>query len=98
MRRYMVAVDLPHPMPTDFILTIPLQRKWVDRMLGKGELVQYILNEDRTHLWMVLLAEDDEQLHSLLRRMPIAHFCEYQAHALFLHQQAMDVLPPVMEN
>jgi len=98
MTRYLIEMDFPEHKSTDFILRIPEQRARVEQMIKQGERQDYILNEARTKLWIVVDAENEPTAREKVGLLPLTAFSTCRVHSLLFHHSAQAMLPPVMLN
>lgn len=98
MQQYMVTIKLPSELSQDFIRLIPQQRDQVNRLMDKGKLIQYTLAEDRSMLWMVVVAEDEEAVGDLLSTFPLAPYFNATIHPLMFHNSISSDLPKLIMN
>jgi len=69
----------------------------VEKLFTAGKLTMYSLAIDRSKLWALFLAESESQLISLIDRLPLSSYMDYNYHELMFHQSAQ-LLPALSLN
>ena len=95
--QYMVVFEVPYPITEQIISLIPDQREQVENLFTAGKLTMYSLAIDRSKLWALFLAESESQLISLIDRLPLSSYMDYNYHELMFHQSAQ-LLPALSLN
>ncbi len=68
---YMVEFDLPEVLNPKFLSKIPQQRNKIDELMALGKVRSYSLSEDRSRLWMIVVAETEDDVLEILKEMPL---------------------------
>lgn len=84
-RLYMVEFDIPETNQEDWYELIPLQRSKVSAYLTTGIILNYVLNADRTKLWVVFVAENENSLQHLVESLPLTGYFYYNYHELMMY-------------
>jgi muconolactone delta-isomerase len=92
MNQYMIEVSLPPDFTMEMMLLVPQQRAMVIRMMKKGILLSYSLANDRSKLWMVMVAEDEEQVERYINRFPLAQYMQYDTRVLMFHNSLNEMM------
>lgn len=71
MNYYMVQFEMPDILDEKFITLIPQNRTIVNQLLAKGRLKMYSLANDRSSIWAVVVARDEDDVQSLLDQLPL---------------------------
>lgn len=95
--KYMVEITIPQPLSAELINVIPQQRKIVKSLFNSSVILSYTLNEYRTKLWMVVLADSESELINILDSLPIIQYVDYDYSRLLFHE-AVHLLPSVSLN
>jgi muconolactone delta-isomerase len=74
MNEYMVVIDFPRQIGTEFMALIPQQRARADELLNTGVITSYILSLDRSKLWVTMNAESDEDVARIVDTFPLRKF------------------------
>ena len=93
MKEFMIIVGLPDIFSPRFISLIPEQRKVVNEMMNEGVILSYALAEDRSQLWIVMLADDKEEVQKNFARFPLSRYMKPQFKELMFQQSATFILP-----
>ena len=94
----MADISLPEEFTQKFVSLIPAQRAMVNRLLEEGTIRSYSLALDRSKLWVVLLAESEDQAEELLDSFPIMEYCSYHLSELMFHDMVSHELPRISLN
>jgi muconolactone delta-isomerase len=90
MKSYMVNIGLPGDFTEEFVSLIPLQRMQVNILMQSGRLVSYAVSGDRKNLWMVVNAEDNNEVESLVTAMPLHKYMHIEElRELMFHERAV---------
>ena len=60
MAQYMIDISLPTEPDEEFFALVPHQRAHIDKLLEQGVVMGYSLSVDRSRLWIVLNARDEQ--------------------------------------
>lgn len=94
---YMVEFTVPVPFPADLYHKIPDQQEIVQNLFTDGKLVAYTLAADLTRLWAVFISSSESELITLIDKLPLSKFMEYNYHELRFHQ-SLKLLPTLSMN
>lgn len=98
MKTFMVEVGLPFSPPQEFFTLIPAQRAMVIDLLMKRKFLSYTLAADRSRVWIVMVAESEEDARSLLEKQPMDKYFRYTFTELMFHDMAGALFPSVSLN
>ncbi|NUN69532.1 MAG: hypothetical protein HUU02_07455 [Bacteroidetes bacterium] len=98
MKTYMVEVGLPFSPPQEFFALIPAQRAMVVDLLMKRKFLSYTLAADRSKVWIVMVAESEEDARLLLQKQPMDRYFRYSFTELMFHDMAGALFPSVSLN
>ena len=98
MKTFMVEVELPHHPSDEFFSLIPSQRQIVVELMSERKIISYTVSADRTKLWIVMNANNEEETRDILSRQPMDKFFTYTFFELMLHETANQVFPAVSLN
>ena len=76
MSQYMVEITLPAVMSEEFTGKIPAQRKKINELMEKGQLMSYALSDDYSRLWCVVKGESEIDVMTLISEFPLIDFME----------------------
>ena len=98
LNQYMVELQLPRVMTSEFTDLIPAQRARVNEMIHNGDIRAYSLSLDRSKLWVIMIAKDELHVSDLLSTFPVIDFCKYAVSELLFHDMATHELPRMSLN
>lgn len=82
---YMVEFELPNLLPAAFLERIPAQRSKIDELMVKGKIRSYSLSENRSKLWVIVVAKSEFEVMELLETLPLSDFMTPTITALMFH-------------
>lgn len=95
--QYMVEFKVPDPITQEIISLIPDQREVVENLFAAGKLAIYSLAEDRSMLWAIFVASSESELITLIDKLPLSSYMDYDYHHLMFHQ-SVQLLPALSLN
>jgi hypothetical protein len=98
MKTFMVEVQLPYEPSQEFFSLIPAQRAMVIDLLMKRKFLSYTLAADRSKVWIVMVAESEQDARILLGKQPMDRFFSYSFTELMFHDMAGALFPSVSLN
>lgn len=94
--QYMVEFRVPF-FTEDMLKLIPEQKEVLKALFSEDKLISYSIALDRTKVWGLFLAEDEESLEESLHRLPLTIFMEYDYKALMVHN-SVHLIPTMSLN
>lgn len=94
----MVEIELPETFTPEFFSLIPNQQATIAQQFSEGKVSSYTLNEERSKLWTMIVAKDEEGVMDVLAEWPMIHFMRPTIHGLFFHQSSQVALPSFSLN
>ena len=94
----MVTITLPAEFTGAYVALIPKQRAMIVKLLSKGKLSSFSLNNTRTTAWMVANSKNLTSLERVLERFPMHEFFTYEISELILHDTEWAGLPKMVLN
>ena len=98
MKSYMVEVPLPAEPPQEFFALIPSQRMKIAELMTKRKIISYTVSADRRKLWIVMVAESEQEARNILIEQPMDKYFRYTFHELMFHEMAGMAFPSVSLN
>jgi hypothetical protein len=86
MSYFMIEISLPETLTPDFMELIPLQRRFIDKMMKKGVIMSYSLSFDRSRLWIIVLSNSINEVKNLVGSFPIFCFIKFRINNLLFHE------------
>ena len=98
MNKFMVELDLPSPLTIDFVSQIPAQQYVVEKLMTAGVIVSYSLSLEHSKLWIIMLADSEEELLRLLDTLPLTPFMKSRWYPLAFHNIGTFRMPQMILN
>jgi muconolactone delta-isomerase len=98
MMYYMVEIALPEAPDAQFFHLIPDQKAHVDQLMEEGTIRQYALSHDRTRLWVVTLASDEQEVWEILATFPMITYMKPALTPLMFADSVASLLPSFSLN
>ena len=98
MKEYMINISFPNDWTEEFIQLIPLQRAHINKLFNTGKLLSYSLAADRSKLWVVMLAFNENELLNVISQFPLINYMELDYVELMFHNTSANMFPPLIYN
>lgn len=85
-------------MKEDFTELIPPHRTYVNFLINKDVIDQYIVSMETQRVWITLNAENKHEVEKLLKKSPLFKFWKYEIDELFVWDGQHYRLPAVQPN
>lgn len=85
-------------MRDDFTDLVPPHRTYINYLINKDIVDQYIVSMETQRVWITLNAESREEVEKLLKKSPIYVFWTYEIDELFVWDGQHYRLPTVQPN
>jgi muconolactone delta-isomerase len=96
-KKYMVEFDVYYQIDSEFESKIPDQRKAISRLFALGKLMAYSLSKERTKLWGVFIVESESELISIIEKLPLTPYMDYDYSELLFHN-GLSLIPSMSLN
>ena len=96
MKKFQVTIQFE--MDDDFMSLIPEHREYVNSLIEKGIIDQYVVSMDTQRVWITFTAEKKEEVEQYLSKSPIYKYWTYDIDELFLYDGQHYRLPAVQLN
>jgi hypothetical protein len=98
MTQYLFELELP-PFTEEMTETIPAHREYVDKLFAEGVMLSYSVSIQRSMIWCVLAAEDEQQAMEVVAAFPLhKYFTDILCHPLLIHNSSPASLPDISLN
>jgi muconolactone delta-isomerase len=97
-KSFFIEIKLLHSFSREFMELIPAQRKVVNTLMDEGKIISYSLSLDRTKLWMVADAKDENEILDVLATFPLIRFMKPEIHELAFHDNVHSGFPHLSLN
>ena len=96
MKKYQVTIQFE--MKDEFTDLIPPHRTYINFLINKDIIDQYIVSMETQRVWITLNATNREEVEKLLKKSPIHKFWTYEIDELFVWDGQHYRLPAVQPN
>lgn len=96
--KFMVEFDIPRDVGQEFFDLIPMQRLLVKQYFDQNILISYCVNQNRSKLWAIFLANSKDELEGYVEKLPLTSFMQYQCEELMFHEFSERELPYISLN
>ncbi len=96
MKKYQVTIQFK--MSDNFNELIPPHRTYINFLINKEVIDQYIVSMETQKVWITLNAESPAEVKKLLRKSPLYRFWVYEINELFIWDGQHYRLPAVQPN
>lgn len=98
MAEFMVDIDLHDANSDAFMRLIPSQRAVVNELMYEGKITSYCVSLDRSKLWMVVIARDEDQVMEYLAKFPLIQFMDCEIAPLLFSNSAQQTFSHISLN
>ncbi|MEI6881226.1 MAG: muconolactone Delta-isomerase family protein [Bacteroidota bacterium] len=97
-RLFMVELELPVVIDTDFMKMIPSHRAYISQLINEGKIQSYSINTERTLGWIIFNCKDAEAVFEIVEQFPIYKYISIQVHDLMIHDSEAFRFPKMHMN
>jgi muconolactone delta-isomerase len=98
MAAYLFELELAD-MTEDMESMIPLHREYINKLFAQGRILSYSVSANRTMVWCVINAEDEQEAMQLVLEFPLfQYFTEVTCNPLLFHNTLPATLPAISLN
>lgn len=83
MKKFQATIQFE--MDDEFMSLIPAHRTYINKLIDKGIIDQYVVSMESQQVWITFTGETKEQIESLLNESPIHKFWTYEIDELYLY-------------
>ena len=94
----MIEVNMPKDPPTEFYMLVPSQRDMVVDYMDKGIIISYGLSDDRSRLWVVVVAGNKDEVLSITDKFPMNKYMTFKVEELMFYNNSKHKLPELSLN
>ena len=98
MNQYMIDFQIDENPDERFFSLIPAQRAYINKMMEKGLIISYSLNETRTRLWCIVNAPDAKTVKRLIAAFPLIDYLHPEIIPLMFHNSIVVPIPKFSLN
>ncbi|MBN8864130.1 MAG: hypothetical protein J0H92_12215 [Sphingobacteriales bacterium] len=96
MQKYQVTIEFE--MRDDFVDLVPPHRTYINYLINKEIIDQYVVSMETHKVWITVNAENKRQVEELLRKSPLFKFWTFRIDELFVWDGQHYRLPAVQPN
>ena len=98
MNQYMISIKFPENPPAEFVSLIPSQRDLINDLMNKGFITDVSLSEDRKKLWLLVVSESEEEIHTVMKEFPLIKYMKYDIEKLLFNFSYANSFPKMSMN
>lgn len=98
MKNYMAEITLPTVYTAEFLLLIPEQIAFVNKLMSDSVITSYTLTLDRRKLWVAILGSNKEDIFTVVSKFPLFKYMDVTIHELAFHNIMGHRLPELSMN
>lgn len=82
MKKYQVTIQFE--MDDDFTSLVPSHRVYINTLIEKGIIDQYVVSMESQRIWITFTAEEKEDVDGYLTQSPLYKYWDYEIDELFV--------------
>ena len=82
MKKYQVTIQFE--MDDDFTSLVPSHRVYINTLIEKGIIDQYVVSMESQRIWITFTAEEKEDVDGYLSKSPLYRYWNYEIDELFV--------------
>ena len=98
LKHFMIEIKMPDNPPTEFYTLVAAQRDFVVELMDKGIILSYGLSDDRTSLWVVVVAGSKAEVRVITEQFPMFKFMTFNTVGLMFYNNSKHKLPELSLN
>lgn len=96
MKKYQVTIHFE--MDDEFTALVPSHRVYINTLIEKGIIDQYVVSMESQRVWITFTAEDKDEIAEYLQKSPLHKYWSYEIDELFVVDGQHYRLPAVRLN
>jgi hypothetical protein len=96
MKKFQVTIQFE--MDDDFMSLVPSHRTYINTLIEKGIIDQYVVSMESQRVWITFTAENKTEVDNYLSKSPIYRYWIYEIDNLFVYDGQHYRLPAVQPN
>ncbi|HVZ55434.1 MAG TPA: hypothetical protein VG870_02140 [Chitinophagaceae bacterium] len=96
MAKYQVTIQFD--MDDGFMNLVPPHRTYINYLINKGSIDQYVVSMETQRTWITMTAENKDEVEQLLRKSPLFGYWIYEIDELFVLDGQLYRLPAMQPN
>ena len=98
MNLYLVDITFKDFNTEEFLFLIPKQRKIISELVTNGKIISCSLAEDRSKLWIVMLANNEFETRITVNSFPLRIYMDFDIHKLVFNSNSISKIMPLSLN
>jgi len=83
--KYMVEFNIQPFFQVEIEEILEEQKMAIADSLYEGKVFSFSLSNDLSQMWMIVLADSESEMVSIIDNMPISKYCDYNYKELMIH-------------
>lgn len=96
MKAYQVTINFE--WSDEFAALIPQHRTYINMLINKSVIDQYVVSMESQRVWVTLNAENKKDVENILKKSPLYKYWTYEIDELFVLDGQLYRLPAVQPN
>ena len=96
MKKFQVSIQFR--MDDDFMTLVPIHRTYINSLIEKGIIDQYVVSMETLRAWITFTADSKAQVDSYILKSPLYKYWTYEIDSLFVIDGQHYRLPAVQPN
>ncbi len=96
MKKFQVTIQFE--MDDEFMTLVPSHRTYINSLIEKGIIDQYVVSMESQQAWITFTAETKKQVEKYLTQSPIYRYWTYEIDELYVYDGQHYRLPHVQLN
>ena len=96
MKAYQVTINFD--WNDEFAALIPAHRTYINMLINKNIIDQYVVSMESQRVWVTLTAETKSEVEKILKKSPLFKYWTYEIDELFVIDGQLYRLPAVTPN
>ena len=96
MKAYQVTINFD--WNDEFAALIPAHRTYINMLINKNIIDQYVVSMESQRVWVTLNAETKSEVEKILKKSPLHKYWTYEIDELFVVDGQLYRLPAVTPN
>jgi homogentisate 1,2-dioxygenase len=98
MGAFLFQLELPE-FDESLFAVIPVHRALINKLFSEGRILSYSVADNRSMIWCVINAEDEQEAMELVLKFPLYQFfTDVSCHPLLFHNNQPAMMPTISLN
>ncbi|GAA4847177.1 hypothetical protein [Algivirga pacifica] len=86
--QYIIEAEMPEVLSENLMDLIPDDLEKVQQLMSEQVIYSYSMSADQKRVWVLIEAEDEEEVEDIMRGLEITEHLHYEIHELAFMQQS----------